>query len=495
MRELRHITNSPVELRSVCVSNLSSVSPILVWFRQDLRLDDNPALEAALQLGAPIIAVFIEETPTAARAAGAMSLWWRDRSLAKLDADLRARGSQLIYKIGEPVQVLSRLLDETAARGVYWNRQYEAPNVARDTALKDTLKQRGLLAESFNASLLFEPWEITAKSTGGPFKVFTPYWRAARARGLDSHLWDAPHALPASESQPDSEPLRQTPAPQGADLLASWTPGEAGARAALDLFLTQNITGYDERRNLPAEPATSRLSPHLRWGEISPRRLVAATFAAQETGAIATSDSDKFLAEIGWREFAYQLMFHNPQIQDTCLVEKFEAFPWRDAPDDLETWKRGETGYPIVDAGMRELRRTGFMHNRVRMITASFLIKHLLIDWREGEKWFWQCLADADPANNTASWQWVAGCGADAAPYFRIFNPILQGPKFDKAGVYTKTYCPELAPLSGKTLFAPWTAKSDMLDSDQITLGKTYPNPMVNHEAARARALDSFKSL
>jgi deoxyribodipyrimidine photo-lyase len=495
MHELRHIKNSPVELRSACVSNFSSVSPILVWFRQDLRLDDNPALEAALQLGAPIIPVFIEETPTAARAAGAMSLWWRDRSLAKLDADLRARGSQLIYKIGEPAQILSRLLDETAARGVFWNRQYEAPNVARDTALKDTLKQRGLLAESFNASLLFEPWEITAKSTGGPFKVFTPYWRAARARGLDSHLWDAPHALPAPGSQPDSEPLRQTPAPQGADLLAGWTPGEAGGRAALDLFLTQNITGYDERRNLPAEPATSRLSPHLRWGEISPRRLVAAIFAAQETGAIASSEGDKFLAEIGWREFAYQLMFHNPQIQDTCLVEKFEAFPWRDAPDDLETWKRGETGYPIVDAGMRELRRTGFMHNRVRMITASFLIKHLLIDWREGEKWFWQCLADADPANNTASWQWVAGCGADAAPYFRIFNPILQGPKFDKAGVYTKTYCPELAPLSGKTLFAPWTAKSDMLDSDQITLGKTYPNPMVNHEAARARALDSFKSL
>ena len=481
------------------MSSMSSVSPILVWLRQDLRLDDNPALEAAVQLKAPIIAVFIDDEATdtlsGARAAGAMSMWWRDQSLAKLDADLRARGSQLIYRSGPPAKILDALLEETSACGVYWNRQYEASDVARDTAIKEALKQRGLLAESFNAHLLFEPWEITAKSTGGPFKVFTPFWRACRARGLDHHLWNAPPSFPAPESWPKSAPLPQAAAPQQADLLGAWKPGEAGARAALDLFMAQNITGYDERRNLPAEPATSRLSPHLRWGEISPRRIVAATLANQKSGALAVSDGDKFLAEIGWREFAYQLMFHNPQIRDTCLVEKFEAFPWRDAPDDLESWKRGETGYPIVDAGMRELRRTGFMHNRVRMIAASFLIKHLLIDWREGEKWFWQCLADADPANNTASWQWVAGCGADAAPYFRIFNPILQGPKFDKAGVYTKTYCPELQPLSGKSLFAPWTAKADILESEQITLGKSYPAPIVNHEFARARALDSFKSL
>jgi deoxyribodipyrimidine photo-lyase len=229
----------------------------------------------------------------------------------------------------------------------------------------------------------------------------------------------------------------------------------------------------------------------LRWGEISPARIVAET----ENAKIIGEDGDKFLSELGWREFSYQLLFHNPSLPETCLQEKFEAFPWRDSADDLEAWKRGETGYPIVDAGMRELRRTGFMHNRVRMVAASFLIKHLLIDWRIGEKWFWECLVDADPANNSASWQWVAGCGADAAPYFRIFNPILQGPKFDADGIYTKTYVPELTALSGKTLYAPWTAKTDMLDSGQIALGDTYPTPIVNHEAARARALERFKSL
>ena len=463
---------------------------IIVWFRQDLRLNDNPALQSALNGNSAVIPVFIEDE-TCGRQAGSMSRWWRDNSLAKLNNALSKCGSRLIYRKGKAADVLAALASEVDATSVHWNRQYEADIVARDTAIKSTLKEDGIEAESFNGSLLFEPWEVTSKSTGGPFKVFTPFWRACCALGLKRGLWDAPEKISAPAQWPNSDALPETAALPHMDRLDMWQPGEDGARDALALFLNENISGYAERRNLPAEPATSRLSPHLRWGEISPARIVAETQAAD----IKADDGDKFLSELGWREFSYQLLYHNPELAETCLQDKFEAFPWRDDADAFEAWKLGETGYPIVDAGMRELRRTGYMHNRVRMIAASFLIKHLLIDWRKGEKWFWECLVDADPANNSASWQWVAGCGADAAPYFRIFNPILQGPKFDAEGIYTKTYVPELNALSGKTLYAPWTAKSDMLDSGAISLGDTYPNPIVNHEAARARALESFKSL
>lgn len=463
---------------------------IIVWFRQDLRLNDNPALQSALNGNSAVIPVFIEDE-TCGRQAGSISRWWRDNSLAKLNNALSKRGSRLIYRKGKAADVLAALASEVDATSVHWNRQYEADIVARDTAIKSTLKEDGIEAESFNGSLLFEPWEVTSKSTGGPFKVFTPFWRACCALGLKRGLWDAPEKISAPAQWPNSDALPETAALPHMDRLDMWQPGEDGARDALALFLGENISGYAERRNLPAEPATSRLSPHLRWGEISPARIVAETQAAD----IKADDGDKFLSELGWREFSYQLLYHNPELAETCLQDKFEAFPWRDDADAFEAWKLGETGYPIVDAGMRELRRTGYMHNRVRMIAASFLIKHLLIDWRKGEKWFWECLVDADPANNSASWQWVAGCGADAAPYFRIFNPILQGPKFDAEGIYTKTYVPELNSLSGKTLYAPWTAKSDMLDSGAISLGDTYPNPIVNHEAARARALESFKSL
>ena len=463
---------------------------IIVWFRQDLRLNDNSALQSALNGNSAVIPVFIEDE-TCGRQAGSMSRWWRDNSLAKLNNALSKRGSRLIYRKGKAADVLAALASEVGATSVHWNRQYEANIVARDTAIKSTLKEDGIEAESFNGSLLFEPWEVTSKSTGGPFKVFTPFWRACCALGLKRGLWDAPEKISAPAQWPNSDALPEMAALPHMDSLDMWQPGEDGARDALALFLSENISGYAERRNLPAEPATSRLSPHLRWGEISPARIVAETQAAD----IKADDGDKFLSELGWREFSYQLLYHNPELAETCLQDKFEAFPWRDDADAFEAWKLGETGYPIVDAGMRELRRTGYMHNRVRMIAASFLIKHLLIDWREGEKWFWECLVDADPANNSASWQWVAGCGADAAPYFRIFNPILQGPKFDAEGIYTKTYVPELNALSGKTLYAPWTAKSDMLDTGAISLGDTYPNPIVNHEAARARALESFKSL
>ncbi|MGB0820618.1 MAG: cryptochrome/photolyase family protein [Parvibaculales bacterium] len=463
---------------------------IIVWFRQDLRLNDNPALQSALNGKNAVTPVFIDDNDCG-RQPGIMGRWWRDKSLAQLNDALKSRGSRLVFRKGRAQDVLPTLAKQVGATAVYWNRQYEADIVARDTAIKSTLKEGGIDAESFNGSLLFEPWEVTSKSTGGPFKVFTPFWSACCALGLKRGLWNVPDKITAPAQWPQSDALPATAPLDHMDSLDIWQPGEDGARDALALFLAQNIAGYAERRNLPAEPATSRLSPHLRWGEISPARIVAETEATN----IKTDDGTKFLSELGWREFSYQLLYHNPELAETCLQNKFEAFPWRNDADAFEAWKRGETGYPIVDAGMRELRRTGYMHNRVRMIVASFLIKHLLIDWREGEKWFWECLVDADPANNSASWQWVAGCGADAAPYFRIFNPILQGPKFDADGIYTKTYVPELSALSGKTLYAPWTAKSDMLDSGAISLGDTYPNPIVNHEAARARALESFKSL
>ena len=471
--------------------------PVIFWFRQDLRLSDNPSLQAALahcrNEGAPLIPVFIDDEHLGRRP-GRMSLWWRDAALAALDAALRQRGSRLLYLTGKTAPSLTRLIDSAKAGAVYWNRQYDAPSVEHDTALKADLRARGLFAESRNALLMFEPWEIKGKTSNGPMRVFTPFWKRCREIGLPEELSPAPDTIPTPDIWPESAPLPQTPPHEAADLLAQWMPGETGAALALDNFLHSNGHGYAEKRDLPAINATSRLSPHLRWGDISPQRI-----AHEASGSrLSPLDKDKFLAELGWREFAYHLMFHNPEIGDAPLQRKFEAFPWRDddaVEQDLQDWQNGRTGYPIVDAGMRELKRSGYMHNRVRMICASFLVKHLLIDWRHGEAWFWDRLNDADPANNTASWQWVAGCGADAAPYFRIFNPITQGSKFDAEGVYTKAYVPELAGLSGKTLFAPWEAKQDLLAKAEVEIGATYPAPIVDHKQARERALESFGSL
>ena len=481
------------EAFAIDVKELPVTQPIIVWFRQDLRLDDNMAVAACVEAGAPMIALFIDDRQQG-RQAGAVSLWWRDQSLRALANDLQRRGSQLIFRQGDAASQLNQLIDETKAQAVFWNRQYDAESIARDTAIKADLQARQINAESFNATLLFEPWEIRSKTANTPFKVFTPFWNACQAHGIDARVWDAPKQFLATNVWPQSHALTEAAAPEGAEALDQWQPGEDGARKALRHFLNENIHGYADGRDFPAKPATSRLAPHLRWGEISPRRLFAETAAAR----VSANDQKKFFAEIGWREFSYQTLFHNPDLKSTCLQPKFEPFPWREGADaeaDFEAWKSGNTGYPIVDAGMRELRQTGYMHNRVRMIAASFLIKHLLIDWRRGEAWFWERLADADPANNTASWQWVAGCGADAAPYFRIFNPIIQGQKFDPDGQYTKRYVPELNGLSGKMLFSPWLAKSDLLENANIQLGQSYPAPIVEHDFARNRALDIFKAL
>jgi deoxyribodipyrimidine photo-lyase len=329
---------------------------------------------------------------------------------------------------------------------------------------------------------------------------------AARERGEPPPPLPAPAALAASTLPAgaaltpvsvDDLRLRPTKPDWAKEMATLWTPGEAGARMQLGRFLEGAVKGYGDNRNRPDRISTSRLSPHLRFGEIGPRQIWHATRAAFESGHASAKayDVEKFLTEIGWREFSYHLLHQFPELANSNFQPKFDAFPWLDDAKALNAWQRGLTGYPIVDAGMRELWRTGWMHNRVRMIVGSFLVKHLLIDWRRGEDWFWDTLVDADPASNAASWQWVAGSGADAAPYFRIFAPVLQGEKFDPNGDYVRKYVPELAKLPKQHIHKPWAAPHPVLASAGITLGRDYPHPIVNHEDARKRALAAFKSI
>ncbi len=470
----------------------TAARPILLWFRRDLRLADNPALRHALELGQPIIPVYVRDETQDIRAPGAASDWWLGKSLAALAQDLEARGSRLVLKRGPAADVIRRLVAETGATGVLWNRLYDPGVVDRDAALKRALRADGVTAASFNASLLTEPWTVTNKA-GEAFKVFTPYWRTAQAALQLELQGAAPSALPAPDAWPGSEVLDswgfQPTAPDWSTGFADWRPGEAGARARLDAFLETGLARYADGRDFPAVPAVSRLSPHLHFGEIGPRQVWAAVADAEARRPALSQSADKFRAELGWREFSHALLYQRPDLEMQNFKPAFDAFPWRDDPAGLEAWRRGQTGYPMVDAGMRELWTTGVMHNRVRMLAASFLVKHLLIDWRAGEAWFWDTLLDADRAANAASWQWVAGCGADAAPYFRIFSPMGQGEKFDPDGAYVRRWVPELARLRGPALHAPWTASPMELRAAGVVLGKTYPAPIVEHGYARERAL------
>jgi deoxyribodipyrimidine photo-lyase len=479
---------------------------VIVWFRTDLRIADNPALAHAAAAGMPVLAVYIhDETAPDVRPLGGAARWWLAGSLESLAAGLSRIGGRLDIHRGDSHAVLSALAAATGATSIVWNRRYGAAEQAQDAAIKAALKARGIQAHSFNGHLLNEPWEIASKA-GQPMKVFTPYWRAARERGEPPVPAPAPTRIVACDPPStgvdtqvsiDTLGLRPTRPDWAKEMATVWTPGEPAARKALGHFLDTAAKGYGDNRNRPDKASTSRLSPHLRFGEISPRQVWHGAQAALESGQTPAKDYDvgKFLTEIGWREFSYHLLHQFPRLAAANFQPKFDAFPWRTDDAALRAWQRGQTGYPIVDAGMRQLWRTGWMHNRVRMIVGSFLVKHLLIDWRQGEDWFWDTLVDADPASNAASWQWVAGSGADAAPYFRVFAPVLQGEKFDPNGDYVRTYVPELAKLPKQIIHKPWTAAHPELARAGITLGREYPHPIVVHEDARKRALAAFKTI
>jgi deoxyribodipyrimidine photo-lyase len=468
------------------------MSAALVWFRRDLRLSDNPALAAAVESGMPVVPVYIhapdEEAPWAP---GAASNWWLHHSLAALDTALRARGSGLILRRGPTVAALDTLIAETGATLVVWNRLYEPAIVARDTAIKASLRKRGIEARSFNAAQLVEPWEI-ATSGGGPYRVFTPFWRNLSAR-LTPTVPMAPPARLATPALPSLrlEDLGLRPTiPWDAGFYAHWTPGEAGALAALERFLDGLIERYSSDRDRPDRPGTSRLSPHLHFGEIGPRQIVHA-LVQQGLGERAAP----FVRELGWREFSTHLLHHFPHTTEAPLNPEFDHFPWAEPdPAKLRAWQRGRTGISIVDAGMRELWSTGWMHNRVRMIVASFLTKNLRYHWLHGARWFWDTLVDADLANNTQGWQWSAGSGADAAPYFRIFNPVLQGERFDPDGTYVKRHVPELARLPAKAIHKPWTLRPAELAALGLA-GTPWASPIVDLAASREAALAAYHGM
>ena len=455
------------------MSTVGHSAPVIVWFREDLRLSDNPALSAAVATGAPLIPLFVLEDAPPTRAIGAASRWWLDKSLIALAHALKTIGSRLVLRRGDAAEVVEALAEATGARTVVWNRAYEAKVAARDAKLEAALLKRGLAVHTFDAALLTPPGSVQT-GDGGPYKVFTAFWRAARGRLDEVSALPAPSRLAAPEIWPASDTLADwglhPRKPDWSGGFSVWTPGEAGAAERLDHFLEGGLRGYAERRDRPDLEGVSRLSPHLRWGEISPRQVWRGVQTAIAAGMAPERDGEKFLAELGWRDFNWQLLHAWPDIVKRNVQSTFDRMPWRGDPAGFEAWTQGRTGYPMVDAGMRELWATGFMHNRVRMIAASFLTKHLMIDWREGEVWFWDTLVDADAANNPANWQWVAGSGADAAPYFRIFNPTLQREKFDPNGAYVRRWIPEL-------------------DSN------AYPSPIVAHATARERALSAYAGM
>lgn len=468
--------------------------PVILWFRRDLRLADNPALEAAQATGRPILPVYILDDGPATRPIGGASRWWLDKSLRALGASIGERGGRLILRRGESKTELLRLIDQTGATCVMMNRRFEPDGWAQDTDIAHALKADGVEAKGFNGTLLTRPGSVL-NGTGGPYRVYTPFMKALRAQVQAPPHTAGPRALsgaPAVDSDEiDGWGLHPTRPDWSGGFLGE--PGEAGATRALSEFLKTGLKAYAEDRDRPDRRGTSRLSPHLHFGEISPWRAWTAAYDATGSHAISEAQADKFTNEVIWRDFSAHLLHHFPTLPTEAFRPEYDRMPWINDAAQFEAWTKGQTGYPIVDAGMRELWTTGFMHNRVRMIVASFLIKHLLIDWRKGEAWFWDCLMDADLAQNAQNWQWVAGSGADASPYFRIFNPVTQGQKFDPDGAYVKRWVPELKRLSAAFVHSPWTAPPEILRAAEVALGRTYPRPLVDHAEARARALAALK--
>ncbi|MEZ4268707.1 MAG: deoxyribodipyrimidine photo-lyase [Myxococcota bacterium] len=468
--------------------------PVIVWFRKDLRLSDHPALGAALATGARVIPVYIhapdEEAPWQP---GAASRWWLHQSLSALEASLRALGSRLVVRRGPTLQALRALVRETGATAVHWTRRYEPAVIARDAAVKRGLRDDGVDAHSFGGALLHEPWEI-ATGSGTPYRVFTPFWKRCLETATPDTPTPPPRTLPSVSpdiSSLSAADLGLLPSVDwAAGLRAAWSPGEAGAQALAASFAAGPGADYADGRDLPAQAGTSRLSPHLTFGELSARQAWHAVASAlgQQTG-------QPWLRQLYWREFSHHLLYHYPDTPEHPLDPRFAAFPWADDPEGLAAWQRGRTGFPIIDAGMRELWTTGWMHNRVRMLVASFLTKDLRIAWQHGAAWFWDTLVDADLANNTLGWQWAAGCGADAAPYFRVFNPTLQSKRYDPDSAYVARWVPELAALPPRDRRSPWEISPLALASAGVTLGASYPAPVVDHAEARQAALAAYEQV
>lgn len=475
-----------------------SPPPVLLWFRYDLRLQDNPALQAALERGRPIIPVYLwspeEESPWEPQGA---QRWWLHRALESLRDALRERSLDLIFRRGPAGGELTSLLKTSGAKAVYWNRRYEPAIVERDSQLKKELQEDGVEVESFNGSLLFEPWKVSTGS-GNPYKVYTPFWKNVKERTISR-----PQDLDLTQLQeraPDSWPsgveldsLDLLPDHNWYEKLESiWTPSELSGRQRLQQFIKEDIKDYADTRNFPDVAGTSGLSPYLHFGHISPAQI---WWAVQDKTDPTATGAHTFLKEIVWREFAYHVLFYFPDTPEHPLRSEFQDFPWEKDSEVLERWKQGKTGFPLVDAGMRQLYEQGWMHNRVRMVVASLLVKHLLQPWQEGARWFWHTLVDGDLASNTLGWQWAGGCGADAAPYFRIFNPMTQSEKFDAEGNYIRRFVPELAKLEAPYIHTPWEAPKSILEAAGIRLGVDYPKPIIEHKKGRERALEAFEAV
>jgi deoxyribodipyrimidine photo-lyase len=467
------------------------MNPVILWFRRNLRLHDNAALCAAADSGRPVVAVYISDGLDA----GGASRWWLHHSLSALDAELQQYGAGLVIRSGNPLEVLPSLVEATGADSVFFSRRYEPDARAQEQGLEKALADRCDLC-GVDDGLLRHPDSVLTGS-GTPYKVFTPFWRTASGRGDPDRPAAKPAELATTTGGLDQGDICELALlPVGTDwaggLRETWTPGEDGAFERLDAAC-EIAADYDEDRDRPDIDGTSRLSPHLHFGELSPRQVWHDIHSAAPPGG--RKGAEALLRQLYWRDFSAYLLYHFPRLPEEPLREEFRDFPWTDDPEGLKAWQRGLTGYPIVDAGMRQLWETGWMHNRVRMIVASFLVKDLLVPWQAGADWFLDTLVDADLANNSAGWQWVAGCGTDAAPYFRIFNPVLQGKKFDPLGDYVRRWVPELERLPAKLIQEPWKADLDQQKAANVVIGEDYPAPIVDHGDARDLALQAYRAV
>lgn len=459
---------------------MSEQNPILVWFRNDLRVHDHPALREAADSGAPVVPIYLHCPKTEGTwKRGAASNWWLHHALNDLAGLLEKRGSRLVLRSGDdPAELLKKLIEETGADQIFWNRRYEPAAIETDTRLK-----KEFAAKSFHGDMLWEPNRVKTQS-GDPYKVFTPFYKALQKLEEPPEPLPAPQHVESPQQFPQSEDLdhwKLCPRiPWDQDFYEEWDPTCKGAKKQASLFLEEAVDDYKSNRDVPSKAGTSRISPYLHFGQITSRTLW------HEAAEESSKGREAYTRQLVWRDFAKQLLFHFPHTANHPLQEKYADFPWVKDQKALQKWQKGQTGYPIIDAGMRELWATGWMHNRVRMIVASFLVKDLLISWKEGAEWFWDTLVDADLANNSLGWQWAGGCGADAAPYFRVFNPILQSKKFDSEGTYIRRWVPELRPLSNEEIHEPWEAPHPPED---------YPEPIVDHYEARDRALEALSTI